>query len=161
MNYSPWDLYIEGPAGTNLLATCKELGVAVFAYSPLGQGLLTGRFRSVEDFEPEDGRRNFERFQPGNFDKNLAVVDEFSDMAKRKGCSASQLVLAWLLRQSELIFVIPGTKQVKYLEDNVGAVKVALTDEEDVELRNIVERANVAGEAPVVLGHFVTTVPLH
>ncbi|KAG5818665.1 hypothetical protein H9Q74_001107 [Fusarium xylarioides] len=94
VEYNPWTLDIEGPSGTNLLKACEELDVAVFAYSPLGRGILTGRFRSVDDFEETDTRRNLTRFQGDNFKKNLKIVDQFNELAKNKGFTSSQLVLA-------------------------------------------------------------------
>ena len=160
VEYNPWTLDIEGESGTNLLATAKELGVSVFAYSPLGRGMLTGRYRSVDDFEADDFRRSLERFQGDNFQKNLVLVDQFSEVAKRKGCSPSQLVLAWLTAQSGNIFVIPGTKKIPYLEDNFGASKVSITSDEEKELRKLVEEAGVSGDRGLVFGSFVDTVPL-
>ncbi|KAK8104522.1 Aldo-keto reductase yakc [Apiospora kogelbergensis] len=160
VEYNPWTLDIEGESGTNLLATAKELGVSVFAYSPLGRGMLTGRYRSVDDFEADDFRRSLERFQGDNFQKNLVLVDQFSEVAKRKGCSPSQLVLAWLTAQSGNIFVIPGTKKIPYLEDNFGASKVSITSDEEKELRKLVEEAGVSGGRGLVFGSFVDTVPL-
>ncbi|KAK6859408.1 hypothetical protein PG995_003044 [Apiospora arundinis] len=160
LEYNPWTLDIEGESGTHLLATAKELGVSVFAYSPLGRGMLTGRYRSAEDFDPTDFRRTLERFQGDNFKKNLVLVDQFAEVARRKGCSPSQLVLAWLTAQSSNVFVIPGTKKTQYLEDNFGASKVTITSEEEKELRKLVEEAGVSGSRGSVLGSFVDTVSL-
>ncbi|KAK8123158.1 hypothetical protein PG984_011828 [Apiospora sp. TS-2023a] len=160
VEYNPWTLDIEGESGTNLLATAKELGVSVFAYSPLGRGLLTGRYRSVEDFDPDDFRRTVERYQGDNFQKNLALADQFAEVARRKGCSSSQLVLAWLTAQSDNVFVIPGTKKIKYLEDNFGASKVFITGEEEKELRKLVEEAGVSGGRSSAFGSFVDTASL-
>ncbi|KAM0508598.1 hypothetical protein D7B24_003086 [Verticillium nonalfalfae] len=97
IEYNPWTLDIEGPSGTNLLDTCRELGVAVVAYSPWGRGILTGKYRSKNDFEPGDVRLYLERYQDENFRKNLVLVDKFEEVAKRKGCTSGQLVLAWLV----------------------------------------------------------------
>ncbi|KAK6219441.1 hypothetical protein LQW54_002173 [Pestalotiopsis sp. IQ-011] len=111
-------LEIEGAPGTHLMKSCAELGIAIFAYSPLGRGILTGRFRTSDDFEEGDVRRNMARFQGENCQKNLKIVDTFHELAAKKGCTPSQLTLAWILEQSPNIFVIPGTKKIKYLEDN-------------------------------------------
>ncbi|KAB5578045.1 NADP-dependent oxidoreductase domain-containing protein [Coniochaeta sp. 2T2.1] len=160
VEYNPWSTEIEGRSGTNLLETCRELGVAVFAYSPLGRGMLTGRFRSIDDLEPGDARRRYERFQPENFAKNIELVDKFNDMARRKGCTSGQLALAWLCAQDELIFVIPGTKSQRYLDENVGAAAVTLSEEEERELRKTVEDAGVYGGRSAIFGSYIDTMPL-
>ncbi|KAH6711066.1 NADP-dependent oxidoreductase domain-containing protein [Leptodontidium sp. MPI-SDFR-AT-0119] len=143
VEYSPFSLDIESEQ-INLLNTCRELGVAVIAYSPLGRGMLTGRFKSVDDFEDGDVRRYLPRFSGGNFEKNLKLVDELAVLAAKKGCSPGQLSLAWLLAQGE-IFPIPGTMKTKYLEENVAAFEVKLTEDEIAEIRKIVEAAEVSG----------------
>ncbi|KAL4723900.1 hypothetical protein ACLX1H_009545 [Fusarium chlamydosporum] len=143
VEYNPWSIEIEGAAGTHVLKTCQELDIAVFAYSPLGRGVLTGRIRSVDDLEEGDSRRQLSRFQGDKFKKNLAIVDKFNELAKTKGCTSSQMVLAWLLEQSPNIFVIPGTKKIKYLEENVGAAKVTLSKEEEQQLRRLVQEAEL------------------
>ncbi|KAJ4257405.1 hypothetical protein NW762_008526 [Fusarium torreyae] len=160
MEYNPWTLDIEGPSGTYLLKTCQELDVAIFAYSPLGRGILTGRFRSIDDFEKDDSRRDLSRFQGDNFKKNLVIVDKFEELAKSKGHTSSQLALAWLLEQSPNVFVIPGTKKIKYLEQNVRAAKVELTKEEEQQLRKLVQEAGVQGERDPYFGSFVDTARL-
>lgn len=144
VEFSPFALDIESKQ-INLLATCRELGVAVIAYSPLGRGMLTGRFQSVNDFEDGDVRKYLPRFAGGNFEKNLKMVNELKTLAGRKGCSPGQLTLAWILAQGD-IFPIPGTSKVKYLEENVAANDVQLTKEEVAEIRSIVEAAEVHGE---------------
>jgi aryl-alcohol dehydrogenase-like predicted oxidoreductase len=113
-----------------ILGTCRKLGIGFVAYSPLGRGFLAGRFKSFEDFAADDNRRNFPRFQGENFQKNLDLVRQVEDMAKEKGCKASQLALAWVLAQGEDIVPIPGTKRRKYLEENAGALEVRLTAED-------------------------------
>ncbi|KAG8676882.1 hypothetical protein FPOAC2_02996 [Fusarium poae] len=160
VEYNPWTLDIEGPPGTHILKTCEVLDIAVFAYSPLGRGILTGRFRSVDDFEEDDTRRRLTRFQGDNFKKNLEIADKFEEMAKSKGYTSSQMALAWLLEQSPNVFVIPGTKKIKYLEENVGAAKVTLSKEEDQELRRLVEDAEVAGGRDAFFGNYMDTPPL-
>ena len=145
IEYSPFALDIEDPE-IGLLATCRELGVAVVAYSPLGRGFMTGKYRTPDDFEEGDFRRISPRFSPENFPKNLRLVDQLADFARRKKCTASQLTLAWLLAQGDDIIPIPGTKKIKYVEENVDAVNVHLTDEESAEIRKAVEAAEVHGE---------------
>ncbi|MCJ1388877.1 hypothetical protein MMC18_001728 [Xylographa bjoerkii] len=134
--YSPFALEIESEQ-INLLSTCRELGVAVMAYSPLGRGFLIGRYRSPDDFEEGDDRRYFPRFSEENFSKNLVLVDRLTALAKKKGCSSGQLTLAWLMAQGEDIFAIPGTTKFKYLEENIGSCDVQLTKDEIAEVREI------------------------
>ena len=117
-----------------LLPTVRELGIGFVPYSPLGRGFLTGRFRSFDDLPADDYRRNQPRFQGANFQKNLDLVTLVEQMAADKRCTASQLALAWLLHQGDDIVPIPGTKRVKYLEENVAAIEVTLSD---AELRRI------------------------
>ncbi|KAI3316624.1 Aldo/keto reductase [Xylariaceae sp. AK1471] len=155
--YNPWTLDIEGPSGTHILDTCKELGISVFAYSPLGRGIMTGRFRSAADFGPGDARPQLPRFQGENFQKNLRLVDQFADIAGRKGCTGGQLVLGWLLAQGDNVFVIPGTKKIAYLEENFAASEVVLTDEEERLLRKLVSEAGVSGDRGAMFGPFADT----
>jgi aryl-alcohol dehydrogenase-like predicted oxidoreductase len=128
---SEYSLWTRDPEN-EVLATCKELGIAFVAYSPLGRGFLTGQIKRFEDFAANDFRRHAPRFQGENFDKNLALVDKIEEIAKEKNCTASQLALAWVMAQGEYIFPIPGTKRIKYLEENVGALQVKL-DAKDIE----------------------------
>lgn len=116
--YSLWSREPE----TEILATCKRLGVGFVAYSPLGRGFLTGRFKSPDDFDPDDFRRNSPRFKGENFERNLRLVEKVKELAAEAGLTASQLALAWVLAQDESIVPIPGTKRRKYLEENAGAV---------------------------------------
>ena len=146
IEYSPFTLDIESAAGTNLLATCRELGVATVAYSPLGRGMLTGQYKSADDFEPGDWRRQMPRFSAENFPKNLELVDKLGVIAKRKGCTVGQLTLAWLMEQGEDVIPIPGTKKVKYLEENLGALKVELEKEDVKEIREAVEGCVTSGD---------------
>ncbi|KAI0970599.1 Aldo/keto reductase [Xylaria arbuscula] len=157
LEYNPWTLDIEGPSGTHILDTCKELGVSVFAYSPLGRGIMTGRFRTAADFGADDARSTLPRFQGENFQKNLKLVDQFAEIAQRKGCTSGQLVLAWLLAQGDNIFVIPGTKKTAYLEENFAASEVTLTDEEEKLLRKLVSEAGVSGDRGAMFGPFADT----
>ena len=123
---SEYSLWTRDPED-GVLATCRRLGVALVAYSPLGRGFLSGEIRRFEDFAADDYRRQSPRFQGENFAKNLALVDKVRALAADKGCSASQLALAWVLAQGEDIVPIPGTKRRKYLEDNAAAVDLQLT----------------------------------
>lgn len=121
-----------------ILTTCRELGVGFVAYSPLGRGFLTGRFRKLEDLPADDYRRNSPRFQGENFAANLGLVKKVEELAQEKGCTASQLALAWVLAQGDDIVPIPGTKRLHYLEENVGATRIKLTA---ADLKRIAEAA--------------------
>lgn len=107
IEYSPFTLDIERPE-IGLLETCRELGVAVVAYSPLSRGLLTGSIKSKDDFEATDVRKLYPRFSDENFPKNLKLVETLKAMAEKKGCTVGQLTLAWLMAQDDLVFPIPG-----------------------------------------------------
>ncbi|KAL8807689.1 MAG: hypothetical protein Q9223_004250 [Gallowayella weberi] len=144
IEYSPFTMDIEDPA-IGLLATCRELGTAVIAYSPLGRGMITGAYTSPADFSEDDWRRNAPRFSEENFPKNLRLVEELKGIAGKKGCTTGQLTLAWLMSQGEDIIPIPGTKKIKYLEENLGALDVKLSREEAAEIRKAVEGAEVHG----------------
>jgi len=139
--YSLWSRDPED----ELLDVCKELNIAFVAYSPLGRGFLTGQIKRYEDFEANDWRRKAPRFQGENFNKNLALVKKLEDIASKKDCTASQLALAWVLTQGDHIFPIPGTKRLKYLEENVAALNVSLTNDELKELDSIAPKGVAAG----------------
>jgi len=121
--YSLWSREPED----EILATVRELGIGFVAYSPLGRGFLTGQLRRFEDFAPDDYRRMSPRFQGQNFAKNLELVERIGEMARERGCTASQLALAWVMAQGEDIVPIPGTKRLKYLEENAQAAAIQLT----------------------------------
>ena len=123
---SEYSLWTRDPEN-GILETCRELGIGFVAYSPLGRGFLTGQFKRYEDLPEGDYRRNSPRFQGENFQKNLELVDRVSELAREKGCTSSQLALAWVLAQRDDIVPIPGTKRRKYLEDNIGAADINLT----------------------------------
>ena len=130
-----------------VLPTVRELGIGFVPYSPLGRGFLTGRWRSIEDMPEEDTRAaRFPRFAEENFKKNLELADKVREIADSKGVSPGQLALAWLLAQGEDIVPIPGTKRLKYLEDNAGAADVNLTDEDLSRIEEAMPRGSVAGE---------------
>ncbi|WP_394843796.1 aldo/keto reductase [Pendulispora brunnea] len=127
---SEYSLWTRDPEEDEVLATCKELGIGFLAYSPLGRGFLTGQFKRFEDLEPDDYRRHNPRFQGENFQKNLDLVTQIEGLAKEKGCTASQLALAWVLSRGDFVVPIPGTKRRKYLEQNVAALEVTVTAED-------------------------------
>jgi len=124
--YSLWTRDLED----SVIATCRELGIGFVAYSPLGRGFLTGAITSIDDFDADDYRRGSPRFQGENFQRNLDLVGVVEQLAAEKGCTPAQLALAWVLGQDEHIVPIPGTKRRARLEENVGALDVAL-DAED------------------------------
>ncbi|MBC3540220.1 aldo/keto reductase [Rufibacter sediminis] len=140
--YSLWSRDVED----EILPTCRELGIGFVPYSPLGRGFLTGQFKKLEDIPEDDYRRHSPRFEGENFQKNLDLVKKIEEMAGKKGCSASQLALAWLLAQGEDIAPIPGTKRRKYLEENVGALQVSLSQEELAEIEEIAPKGVAAGQ---------------
>src|SRR5688500_9674153 len=139
--YSLWSRDPED----EILPTCRELGIGFVAYSPLGRGFLTGRFKTFEDLPADDYRRSNPRFQGENFQKNLDLVRRIDELARAKRCTPSQLALAWLLAQGPDIVPIPGTKQRRYLEENVGALDVALTTEELRQIEAIAPQGVAAG----------------
>jgi aryl-alcohol dehydrogenase-like predicted oxidoreductase len=124
----------------------RELGIGFVAYSPLGRGFLTGQFKSPDDFPEDDTRRNHPRFQGETFAKNIALVREVEGIARDKGCTTAQLALAWVLAQGRDIVPIPGTKHVKYLDDNIGALEVELSEEELTRLDAILPPGAAAGD---------------
>ena len=124
--YSLWSRDIED----GVRPVLDELGIGLVAYSPLGRGFLSGRFRSLDDLDPDDYRRNSPRFQGENFERNLRLVEVIEEIAGERGVTPSQLALAWVLAQGEHVVPIPGTKRVRYLEENAGAVEVELSPED-------------------------------
>jgi aryl-alcohol dehydrogenase-like predicted oxidoreductase len=142
---SEYSLWTRDPEG-RVLPTCRELGIGLVAYSPLGRGFLTGQITSYEDFAPDDYRRNSPRFQGENFQKNLDLVKKVEDIARRKNCTPSQLALAWVLAQGDDIVPIPGTKRVKYLEENVGALDVNLSTDDLEQIEKILPKGAAAGQ---------------
>lgn len=140
--YSLWTRFVE----EEILPTCRELGIGFVAYSPLGRGFLTGQIRSVDDLAADDWRRTLPRFQRENFQKNLDLVAAVEELAEAKGCTPSQLALAWVMAQGEDIVPIPGTKRIKYLEQNVAALEVTLTPEEIAHLSDALPIGAAVGE---------------
>ncbi len=129
----------------DVLPTCRELGVTFVAYSPLGRGFLTGRFQKPEDLDANDWRRQNPRFQEENFRKNMAIAETVKDIAREKGCTPAQLALAWLLAQGEDVIPIPGTKRVKYLEENAAAVNIRLTPQDLARIDQAIPAGAAAG----------------
>jgi aryl-alcohol dehydrogenase-like predicted oxidoreductase len=139
--YSLWSREVE----VEVLPVLRELGIGLVPYSPLGRGFLTGEIQKFEDFAPDDYRRFSPRFQGDNFNKNLRLVNHLRDLAKLKGVSASQLALAWVLAQGDDLVPIPGTKRVKYLDENVGALDVTLNADELRHLDELLPLGAAAG----------------
>ena len=122
--YSLWSRDPEG----EILETCRQLGIGFVAYSPLGRGFLTGRFKTQEDIPPDDWRRHHPRFEGENFKRNLHLAETVRQIAEEIACAPAQLALAWVLAQGQDIVPIPGTKHPRYVEENIGALNVHLTD---------------------------------
>jgi aryl-alcohol dehydrogenase-like predicted oxidoreductase len=129
-----------------VLPLCRELGIGFVAYSPLGRGFLTGRFRSLEDLPEDDYRRNSPRFQGDNFQKNLDLVQRVEEIARRKRCTPAQLALAWLLAQGDDIVPIPGTKQRRYLDENIDSLQIELTASDLQEIEEVAPQGAAAGD---------------
>lgn len=142
---SEWSLWCRD-IEDEVLPACRELGIGIVPYSPLGRGFLTGQLKSPDDFDAGDLRRTLPRFQGANFYKNLDLVDEVHRLADAKGCTPGQLALAWLQAQGEDIVPIPGTKRRSYLAENVGALEVEITQEELDAIDAIAPKGTAAGD---------------
>jgi len=140
--YSLWSRDPED----EVLPLCRELGIGFVAYSPLGRGFRTGRFRTLEDLPADDYRRNSPRFQGENFQRNLELVQRVEDIARGKNCTPAQLALAWLLAQPDNIVPIPGTKQRRYLDENIQSVQIELTPAELERLGEAAPKGAAAGD---------------
>jgi aryl-alcohol dehydrogenase-like predicted oxidoreductase len=140
--YSLWSRDPE----REILQYCKESGVAFVAYSPLGRGFLTGQITKPDDLAEDDWRRNAPRFQADNFEKNLSIVSTIKTIASNKGCTPAQLALAWVIAQGEHIFPIPGTKKVKYLEENAGAADIRFNEKELSDISSLFHADIAAGQ---------------
>ena len=141
---SEYSLWSRDPED-DILAACRELGIGFVAYSPLGRGFLTGQITRFEDLADDDYRRFSPRFQGDNFAKNLDLVERIRAMAAAKGCSPSQLALAWVVAQGDDIVTIPGTKRRTYLDENLGALEVRLSAADLAEIDRIAPRGAAAG----------------
>ncbi|ATY60057.1 Aldo keto reductase [Cordyceps militaris] len=161
VEYSPLFLDIESPQ-TGILQTCRELGIAVVAYSPVARGLLTGAVRSHADLAKDDFRAAVPKFSADNFPKILALVDRIRAVGEKHGATPAQVCLAWVAAQGDDFISIPGTTTVKYLEDNVKALHVKLTPDEVAELRRYAEATELQGDRyPTEFGSvFRDSVPL-
>ena len=140
--YSLWSREPED----EVLPVLRELGIGFVSYSPLGRGFLTGQLKSPDDFAIDDYRRNSPRFQGDNFTKNLALVARLKEIAKKKGVTAGQLALGWVLAQGDDIVPIPGTKRRHYLEENIAAGSIVISDLEMLEISDALPKGAVAGE---------------
>ncbi|MCU1677285.1 MAG: aldo/keto reductase [Frankiales bacterium] len=140
--YSLWSRDPED----DLLATVRDLGIGFVAYSPLGRGFLTGQITSPEDFAPDDFRRHQPRFQGENFARNLDLVARVRQIADAKGCTPGQLALAWVLAQGDDIVAIPGTRRLRYLEENLGALSVRLSADDLRALDEAAPKGTTAGD---------------
>jgi aryl-alcohol dehydrogenase-like predicted oxidoreductase len=125
-----YSLWTRDPAEAEILPVCRELGIGFVSYSPLGRGFLSGRFSSPEELDEGDFRRHGPRFTGENLDQNLKLAAKVQEIANDKGVTSAQLALAWVLAQGEDIVPIPGTKRRAYLEQNIAAVDIELTEEE-------------------------------
>lgn len=142
---SEYSLWSRDPEGA-LLDTVRELGIAFVAYSPLGRGFLTSQIQSLDDLPEDDWRRRSPRFQPEAFSRNLRLAETVRRMAEAKNCTPAQFALAWLLAQGDDVIAIPGTKRRRYLEENVGALRVRLTTADLIRIHQAVPPGAASGE---------------
>jgi aryl-alcohol dehydrogenase-like predicted oxidoreductase len=141
---SEYSIWTRDPED-EVLPTCRALGIGFVAYSPLGRGFLTGQIKRFEDLAADDYRRHSPRFQGENFRKNLDLVRRIQELAAKKGCTASQLALAWVLSRGNDIVPIPGTKRRKYLEENLKTLEVVIAPEELRQIEEAAPKNAVAG----------------
>ena len=144
LEWSLWTRDVE----EEIVPTCRELGIGIVAYSPLGRGFLTSKIQKVEDLAADDWRLQTPRFQEEAMKKNLEIVKKIKAAAEKKGCTPGQLALAWVLAQGQDVVPIPGTRRIKYLEENLGAARVALTAEEAKQLGDEVDGLVVGTRYP-------------
>ncbi len=142
---SEYSLWTRDPEEEGVLEACERLGIGLVPYSPLGRGFLTGAIRSPDDFAADDYRRTNPRFQGENFARNLALVEKVKALAKEKRCSPAQLALGWVLAQGPHIVPIPGTRRIRNLEENVGALEVRLDDADLEEIEAVFPAGITAG----------------
>lgn len=147
IEYSPFVRDVETETSQHLAATCQELGIALVCSSPLGRGLLTGSLNTQSDLSRDTDVRAkaFPWFSEENLEANVKLVARFKELAEKKGCSTSQMALAWLLAQGDNVLPIPGTTRIKYLEDNIEASTLDLNSSEAAEVRSFLEQNNVQG----------------
>ncbi|NKF22389.1 aldo/keto reductase [Solimonas marina] len=142
---SEYSLWTRDVDEQGVLATCRRLGVSLVAYSPLGRGFLSGAYRSPDDFDADDYRRDSPRFQGENFTRNLELVAKVAEFAAARGCTPAQLALAWVLARGDDIVPIPGTKRRRYLEENIGALSVQLSARDLADLEAVFPAGAAAG----------------
>ena len=142
---SEWSLWTRD-IEDEILPVCRELGIGVVPFSPLGRGFLTGSVTSVDKLAADDMRRNLPRFEAENFDRNLAIVDKLTSLAAERGVTAGQLALAWVQSQGDDVVPIPGTKRRKYLEENVAAAQLELSADDLAAIAATAPPASVAGD---------------
>ncbi|MFZ0581807.1 MAG: aldo/keto reductase [Candidatus Acidiferrales bacterium] len=142
---SEYSLWSRDPED-GVLATCRELGIGLVPYSPLGRGFLTGQIKKFEDLTPDDYRRSSPRFQGENFQKNLQLVQRIQQMAAEKSCTPAQLALAWVLAQGKDLVPIPGTTKRKNLDENLRALEISLTPADLARIEEIAPRGVAAGD---------------
>jgi aryl-alcohol dehydrogenase-like predicted oxidoreductase len=141
---SEYSLWTRDPED-EILPAVKELGIGFTAYSPLGRGFLTGRFKTIDDLDEDDYRRHSPRFQGENFEKNLKLVDKIKDLAKKRNIKPSQLALAWVLNQGDFIFPIPGSTKISHIEENIEATSIRLTREELNQIDEMIPKGAASG----------------
>jgi aryl-alcohol dehydrogenase-like predicted oxidoreductase len=142
---SEWSLFTRG-IEAEIVPAARELGVGIVPYSPIGRGVLTGRYDSIDDLAEDDFRRQQPRFQRDNLEANLRLVERVREIAEEVGCTSAQLALAWLLHQGDDVVPIPGTKRVRYLEENVAAADIVLTPEQLAALEEVLPVGAAAGD---------------
>jgi aryl-alcohol dehydrogenase-like predicted oxidoreductase len=141
---SEYSLWTRDPEN-DVMDVCRELGIGFVAYAPLGRGFLTGRLTHREQLEVGDSRRQSPRFAPQNFDQNLNLLDQLEQIARENGCTLAQLALAWLLAQGADIVPVPGTKRRAYLEENIGALSIKLTEDDLLRINDVAPLGVAAG----------------
>lgn len=146
-----YSLWTRDPEDT-VLPTVRELGICFVPYSPLGRGFLTGQIKRIEDLQQDDYRRLSPRFLGENFQRNLDLVQHIQALAREKNCTSAQLALAWALAQGEDVVPMPGTKRRSYLEDNVGALEVVLTQEDLARIDRLLPKGVAAGDRYTAAG---------
>ncbi|XP_052153195.1 probable aldo-keto reductase 3 isoform X2 [Oryza glaberrima] len=142
LEWSLWSRDVE----EDIIPTCRELGIGIVAYSPLGRGFFSGGAKLVDSLPDHDFRKNLPRFQPENLEKNAKIFDRVNAMAMRKGCTAAQLALAWIHHQGDDVCPIPGTTKIENFDQNVGALSLELTRDEMAELESYTAAADVHGD---------------
>ena len=145
VEYSLFCLDIESPQ-FEIMNTCRELGISIIAYSPVGRGLLTGQIKSFDDLPEHDFRRLTPKYSRENFPAILKLVAEVESLATKHNCTPAQVCLAWLLAQGEEVIPIPGTRTIQYLDENTAAVDIQLTSDEVKHLRLTAEATELPGD---------------